>query len=318
MRLPLLAEIPIPGWDPVAIHLGPIEVRWYGLGYLAGFLIAGWILDRLGREGFVALTKHAVSDLIGWLVAGVLLGGRLGYAVFYEHRLLSHPGELIRIWEGGLSFHGGLLGVVVASAVFARRRVIQWRSLADALALCIPAGIFLVRCANFVNGELYGRLAPASLPWAMRFPTDPLARALAPELARGGSLHWHEAFARMKAGGAWAELAPSIPLRHPSQLYEALLEGLLIGLLLWAAHARWGRRLRPGVLSALFLACYGCARFLVEFTRQPDAQLGLVLGPLSMGQVLSLVLFVGAALLLRWPQPAVPAPAPVADGAPSE
>lgn len=300
----LLAEITFPGWDPVAVHLGPLAIRWYGLGYLAGFLVAGWILDRLGRSGFVALTKHDVSDLIGWLVVGVLVGGRLGYAVFYDRALLVHPLDLLKIWTGGLSFHGGLAGVILASAVFARRRGIQWRRLCDALALCIPFGIFFVRCANFINAELYGRIAPASVPWAMRFPTDPLARALAPDLARGGSLHWHEAYVRMQESGAWAQLAPSIPLRHPSQLYEALLEGVVVAIVLWTAYAMRRNTLRPGALAALFLLLYGVSRFLVEFTRQPDAQLGFVVGPLSMGQLLSIAVALGAALIYWWPRKA--------------
>ena len=299
----LFAEIAFPGWNPVAIHIGPLQVRWYGLGYLAGFLIAGWILERLGKQGFIALTKHSVSDLIGWLVGGVLIGGRIGYALFYEHHLLTSPLQLIKIWEGGLSFHGGLAGVVLASFIFARRHDIQWRRLADSLSLCIPFGILIVRCANFINGELYGRLAPASLPWAMRFPTDPLARALAPQLAQGGSLHWHDAFVQMKASGAWAQLLPSIPLRHPSQLYEALLEGVVTGIILWTVYRLRGTALRPGALAALFLLLYGTARFLVEFTRQPDAQLGFVLGPFSMGQLLSVVLPLAAALIYWWPQP---------------
>ncbi|HEY2805895.1 MAG TPA: prolipoprotein diacylglyceryl transferase [Gemmatimonadales bacterium] len=302
MIFPLLAEIPFPGWDPVALHLGPISIRWYGLGYLAGFLIAGWILDRLGQKGFVALTKVQVSDLIAWLVVGVLLGGRLGYALFYEQSLLTHPLELVKIWQGGLSFHGGLAGVVIASWLFARKHKILWRRVADSLSLCIPAGIFLVRCANFVNAELYGRIARPTVPWAMRFPTDPVARALSPELARGGSLHWHEAFVAMKANGTWAQLAPNVPLRHPSQLYEALLEGVVIAAILWAVYLKKGPTgPRPGALAALFLLLYAIARFFVEFTRQPDAQLGFVLGPFSMGQLLSVGVIAGAAVLYWWP-----------------
>jgi phosphatidylglycerol:prolipoprotein diacylglycerol transferase len=285
----------------VAVHLGPFALRWYGLGYLAAFIIAGWVLDRLGRAGFIALTKDAVSDLIGYLVLGVLVGGRLGYALFYERSLLLRPLELAMIWTGGLSFHGGLIGVVAASGLFARRRGLQWRRLADALALAVPPGILLVRCANFINAELYGRLAPAWLPWGVRFPTDPVARLSAPELARAGGLGWHEPYMRLRESGAWEAIAATIPLRHPSQLYEAALEGLLTGLVLWAAWRRGGPQARsPGRLAALFLLCYAASRFLVEFTRQPDAQLGLVLGPLSMGQVLSLLMVVGAALILGW------------------
>jgi len=299
--LPVLPELVFPGWDPVAFHVGPLAVRWYGLGYLAAFLIAGWILDRVGRSGFIALSKDAVSDLIGWLVLGVLLGGRLGYAVFYEPSLLVHPLELVKIWTGGLSFHGGLLGVGVASGLFARRQGVPWRRLADALALAVPPGIFLVRCANFVNAELYGRLAPSWLPWGVRFPTDPVARLASPELARAGGLHWYGPWLQLKASGQWAAIAATVPLRHPSQLYEALLEGLLTGVVLWVTYRKGGRLARShGRIAALFLLCYAASRFLVEFTRQPDAQLGLVLGPLSMGQVLSLGMVAGAALILTW------------------
>lgn len=295
----LFAELPFPGWDPVALHLGPLQVRWYGLCYLAAFLITGWVLDRLGKDGFIALTKNSVSDLIGYLVLGVMIGGRLGYATFYERELWLHPLQLIKVWQGGLSFHGGLAGVVLASYIFARRHGLAWRRLADALALCIPFGIFLVRCANFVNAELYGRIA--TVPWAMRFPTDPLARVLAPDLAAGGSLRWHEAYARLKAAGQWDRVAANIPLRHPSQLYEALAEGALIALVLWALYRGKGKDASNGTYAALFLVLYAVARFLVEFTRQPDAQLGFVLGPLTMGQLLSAGVIAGAAAIYWWP-----------------
>jgi phosphatidylglycerol:prolipoprotein diacylglycerol transferase len=299
--IPILAELRFPGWDPVALYLGPVHVRWYGLGYLAAFLITGWILDKLGRDGFIALTKNSVSDLIGWLVLGTMVGGRLGYATFYEHDLFLRPLQLVKVWQGGLSFHGGLIGIVLASYGFARRRGLRWRRLADGLALCVPFGIFLVRCANFVNAELYGRIAPAGLPWAMRFPTDPLARVLAPDLAAGGSLRWHEAYARLKAAGQWDRVAANIPLRHPSQLYEALAEGALIALVLWAVYRWRGKDAGDGTYAALFLLMYAVARFFVEFTRQPDSQLGLVLGPLSMGQLLSAGLIAGAAAIYWWP-----------------
>jgi phosphatidylglycerol:prolipoprotein diacylglycerol transferase len=286
----------------VAFHLGPLPVRWYGLGYLAGFLVAGWVLDKLGRDGFVALDKGAVSDLIGWLVGGVLVGGRLGYALVYDRRLLLDPSALVQVWKGGLSFHGGLLGVILASGWYARRRGMTWRRLADALALAVPFGIVFVRCANFVNGELYGRVAPG-LPWGVRFPTDPVARVLAPDLASRGSLRWHEAYERLVAGGGWPAIAEQIPLRHPSQLYEALLEGVLIAVVLWSLYLRRGRAWRrEGAVAAMFLLLYALARFGVEFTRQPDAQLGLVLGPFTVGQLLSLLVAAGAAFLYWWPR----------------
>lgn len=315
----VFTEIVYPGWDPVAVHLGPLAVRWYGLGYLAGFLIAGWLLDRLSRDRFLPVTTAAVSDLIGWLVVGVIAGGRLGYALFYDHAMFVHPLELLKLWTGGLSFHGGLAGVVVASALFARRHRLPWRRLADALALAAPIGIFLVRCANFVNGELYGRVAGPGLPWGMRFPTDPAAAAASPALAAAGPFGWHDVYRDLRASGAWERIAAQVPLRHPSQLYEGLLEGLVLAAVLWALY-RWRVRprlgaaaeaaeglARPGALAGVFLFGYAAARFLLEFTRQPDTQfagpanpLGTVLGPLSMGQVLSLALVAGGALLVWW------------------
>jgi phosphatidylglycerol:prolipoprotein diacylglycerol transferase len=303
----LFAEIVFPGWNPVAIHIGPLAIRWYGLGYLAGFLIAGALLDKMVKDGFLPLTKAAVSDLVGWLVAGVLLGGRLGYAIFYDPAMLVDPVALVKLWEGGLSFHGGVAGVVIASVLFARRRKIPWRRLGDALVLAAPPGIFLVRIANFVNGELYGRIAPPGLPWGMRFPTDPVARTLSPQLANAGAMNWHDAYAALRASGAWAAIAARVPLRHPSQLYEAALEGLMIGVVLWALYARRRATLRPGALAAAFLLLYALSRFVIEFTRQPDPQfvtaahpLGTVLGPFSMGQLLSFVLAVCAVVLATW------------------
>jgi len=304
----VLADITFPGWNPVALHLGPLAIRWYGLAYLAGFLVAGALLDKMVRDRFLPLTTAAVSDLVGWLVAGVLLGGRLGYALFYDPAMFLRPLDLVKVWEGGLSFHGGLTGVVVASVLFARRRGISWRRLADALALAAPVGILLVRIANFVNGELYGRVAPAGLPWGMRFPTDPAAQAVFPELARAGGMNWHDAYAALRASGAWAAHAAQLPLRHPSQLYEAALEGLTIGVVLWLVYRSRRATLRTGTLAALFLLLYAAARFIVEFTRQPDAQfvtathpLGTVLGPLSMGQILSLLVGAAGVALLAWP-----------------
>jgi phosphatidylglycerol:prolipoprotein diacylglycerol transferase len=307
----IFAEIVFPGWNPVAIHLGPLAIRWYGLGYLVGFIIAGALLDRMVKDGFLPLTKAAVSDLVGWLVAGVLLGGRLGYAIFYEPRMLVHPLELAKLWEGGLSFHGGLAGVVVASLLVARRRGVSWARVADGLALAAPPGIFLVRITNFVNGELFGRLASPGVPWAMRFPTDPAAQALSPDLARAGPMNWHDAYAALRASGAWTAIAAQVPLRHPSQLYEAALEGLMIGVVLWWAYSRRRATLAPGKLAAAFLLLYSAARFLIEFTRQPDAQfvsaahpLGTILGPFSMGQLLSLLLVAFGVVLLLWRGPA--------------
>ena len=297
MTHPLLAEIPFPAINPVAIHVGWLQIRWYGIAYLVGFLVAGMVFDKLVRDAFLPLTKEKVSDFIGWLVVSVILGGRLGYALFYEPALLTHPAELVKIWQGGLSFHGGLIGVAVGSWLFARREHVPWLRLGDAMALAIPFGIFLVRCANFINGELFGRIAPAWLPWAMRFPTDPAGRTLSPELARAGGLDWHQAYVQLKASGRWSQIAAHIPLRHPSQLYEALLEGVVTGVILWVIYLRRGKPARvTGGLAGAFLLLYAAARFLVEFAREPDPQLGTVLGPFTMGQILS----VGVALGGLW------------------
>ena len=285
----------------MALHLGPLQLRWYGLAYLAGFIVAGWVFDKLSRDGFVALSRRDVSDLIGWLVAGVIVGGRLGYALIYDRSLFARPFDLLRVWRGGLSFHGGLLGVVLFSALFARRHHVPWRRLADAMALAVPSGIFFVRCANFINGELYGRIASAGVPWAMRFPTDPMARVMSREMAAAGPLNWHTAMGQLEAAGQWERVAAVIPLRHPSQLYEALLEGLVIAVILWTVYRRRRATLKPGAVAALFLVLYAVLRFLVECTRQPDAQLGFVLGPFSMGQLLSAALLIGAAVIYRWP-----------------
>lgn len=305
----VLAEIFFPRVDPVAVDLpGPVDVRWYGLMYLVGFACAYVVLRRLARTGHLRLPPEAVGDLLGVLALGVFVGGRLGYVVLYDLAdTLRTPWRILVVWEGGLSFHGGLLGVAVAAAWFARRRRIPLLHLGDALALAVPFGIFAVRLANFVNGELYGRLADRDVPWAVRFPTDPVALPLLG--AEGLSLREREA--RIQAAyesGLWDAVRSQVPLRHPSQLYEAFAEGLLLGALLWGVF-RWiegrSRRAAAGLYAGLFLVVYAAARFAVEFFRQPDAQfrgpgdpLGTVLGPLTMGQTLSsLMLLAGVGIL---------------------
>ncbi|MDF1551602.1 MAG: prolipoprotein diacylglyceryl transferase [Deferrisomatales bacterium] len=251
--------IPYPTIDPVALHLGPLAVRWYGIAYLLGFLSAYAILRHAVSRGRLALPREGVGDLLTTLVVGVILGGRLGYVLFYNlPYFLQHPLHAFAVWEGGMSFHGGLAGVAVAAWLFSRRKRLPLRELGDALALATPPGLFFGRIANFINGELYGR--PADVPWAMVFPD-----------------------------------AGALP-RHPSQLYEAVLEGLLLWVVVWGAGRLW--RDRRGVPTGAFVCGYGLIRFLVEFTRQPDPQLGLILGPFSMGQVLSAAMvLVGATLL---------------------
>ncbi|HEU4562311.1 MAG TPA: prolipoprotein diacylglyceryl transferase [Longimicrobium sp.] len=307
---PALLEIPYPHIDPVALDLpGPLDVRWYGLGYLLGFSAAYLILRALARRGFLRLEPSAVGDLIFALILGVIIGGRVGYVLFYEFaKFAADPLSIVKVWQGGLSFHGGLVGAVAAGAWFARRHRVSWMNVGDGLALGVCPGIFAVRVANFINGELYGRVASESVPWAMRFPTDPVA--LAAIRAEGGLRERELAIDQMYESGAWEQIAPHVPLRHPSQLYEALGEGALTGLVLWLVYAwnrRRGVRWGDGAYGGLFLLCYGAVRTFVELFRQPDAQfrgagddLGTVLGPLTMGQVLSLVMVLaGVALLVR-------------------
>ena len=245
-----MTGLPFPGIDPVALEIGPLAIRWYALAYIAGLLL-GWRYVRfLSRRGLAPLDARQVDDMMFWVVIGVIVGGRVGSTAFYDFAgFAADPWRIFRIWEGGMSFHGGLLGVVAALAWFARKERVPVLSASDTIAVAVPIGLFFGRVANFVNGELYGRVSDA--PWAVRFP----------------------------AGG-------SVP-RHPSQLYEAALEGLaLFALLAWLAHARRasGRR---GLLTGVFLAGYGAARIAVEFVREPDAHIGFLAGGVTMGQALS-------------------------------
>jgi phosphatidylglycerol:prolipoprotein diacylglycerol transferase len=306
----VLLEWPYPHVDPVAIDLpGPLDVRWYGLGYLAGFGVAYYILRRLSRSGFLRLSADAVGDLIFALVLGVILGGRIGYILFYDlGPTLAHPLKALVLWEGGLSFHGGLLGVLVAAWWFTRKHRISWLHLCDALALAVPFGIFFVRIANFINGELFGRPAPSSVPWAMRFPTDPAALHLmgadTASTMRSRERIINEAY----RSGLWEQIRPQVPLRHPSQLYEALMEGLLLGIVLWSVHLwarRSGRRLATGTYGGIFVLGYGIVRIIGEMFRLPDQQFrtptnpaGTVLGPLTMGQTLSSVMVIAGIVIL--------------------
>lgn len=263
-------------------------LRWYALAYIAGILI-GWRLAvaAVNRPalwtGGPPMTADQVERLLTWVILGVILGGRLGFVLFYQpDYYLQNPGDILRIWEGGMSFHGGFLGVVVAALLFCRTEGIPLLKTADLMALATPPGLLLGRVANFINAELWGR--PTTLPWGVAFP------------------------------GQAAQSCPDvlgICARHPSQLYEALLEGALLGLvLIWLAWRRgWLRH--PGRIAGLFLAGYGLARFMVEFVRQPDAQfisegnpLGLALHlggyGLTMGQILSLpMILIGLGLTLR-------------------
>ncbi|WP_101065750.1 prolipoprotein diacylglyceryl transferase [Roseovarius salinarum] len=275
------AAIPFPDIHPevFSISLFGMEfaLRWYALAYIAGIVI-GWRLvvaalrrPRLWPGDAAPMRPAQVEELVTWVVIGIILGGRLGFVLFYKPaHYLANPAEIVMIWQGGMAFHGGLLGVIGACILFARRHRIAFWSLADALCLATPAGLLLGRIANFINAELWGR--PTDLPWGVIFP------------------------------GRLAQHCPEVAglcARHPSQLYEAALEGLVLGgVLIWLAWRRGALRV-PGRVTGVFFAGYGIARFLVEFVRQPDPQfvgpgnpLGLALHVqgygLTMGQLLSL------------------------------
>jgi phosphatidylglycerol:prolipoprotein diacylglycerol transferase len=270
---PPFALLPYPEIDPVIFELGPLAIRWYALAYIVG-LILGWrYVLVLNRRRARLLQDRQVDDLLVWMTLGVILGGRLGYVLFYNAPYyLEQPLAALYVWQGGMSFHGGLLGVAAAMILYARRYAVSLPRLGDLVIPAVPVGLFFGRLANFINAELYGRASDA--PWAMVFPTDP------------------------------GRLA-----RHPSQLYEAALEGLLLALVLaWLAW-RTGALQRPGLASGVFLAGYALARGLAELFREPDAQLGFLWGGATMGQLLSLPMLL-AGLALVWIARARPASPP--------
>lgn len=253
-----------PTIDPILIEVGPFAIRWYALAYLAGLFGGVWYARRLVMKPPSLMTPTQIDDFLIWALVGIVLGGRLGYVLFYKPvYYLSNPSEILMTWQGGMSFHGGLIGVVVAIILFARKAGIEKWYLSDNVGCAVPIGLFLGRVANFINGELYGRTAP-DIPWAMAFP----------------------------GGGP-------IP-RHPSQLYEAALEGLVLFAIM---HVLWRSdyiRHRPGVLTGVFCAGYAMARIIVEFFREPDRHLGLVFAGATMGQLLSIALLIfGVGVVVR-------------------
>ncbi len=258
-----------PQINPVALQVGPLAVHWYGLTYLAAFglfMVLG--LRRLHHQPFARLAaqgiwqKRDVEDILFLGVMGVVLGGRIGYCLFYKPLYyLANPLEIFAVWQGGMSFHGGLLGVVVAMVWFARSRQRPFLQVMDFVAPCVPTGLAAGRAGNFINGELWGRLADPSLPWAMVF--------------RG---------------------AGELP-RHPSQVYQFLLEGMLLFVLIWL-YARTERK--PGQVAAAFVFGYGVFRFIAEYFREPDAHLGLLALGMSMGQWLCVPMVVVGALVWHW------------------
>ncbi|TAK88120.1 MAG: prolipoprotein diacylglyceryl transferase [Betaproteobacteria bacterium] len=249
-----------PNIDPIAFSIGPLAVRWYGLMYLVGFAAAWWLGMRRIARGMAPITRAQFDDLIFYAVLGVILGGRLGYVLFYKPgHYAANPLEVFAVWQGGMSFHGGLLGVILAMAWFAWRTRVDFLRLMDFIAPLCPLGIGAGRLGNFINGELYGRVT--DVPWGMVF----------------------------RGAGA----AP----RHPSQLYEFALEGLALFVLLWWYSAKPRAR---GEVSALFLIGYGSFRFIAEFGREPDSFLGLLALGLSMGQWLSAPMILAGIALFVW------------------
>jgi len=249
-----------PQIDPILVQIGPVAIRWYSLAYIGGIMFAWWYIRRLSGKPGAAMSAMHIDDFITWAVFGVILGGRLGYVLFYNlPAYIADPLAIFRLWDGGMSFHGGFGGVVIAIILYCRKHRLDLMRVADVVAIVSPIGLLTGRLANFINGELWGRATDVS--WAMVFPTDPL----------------------------------QIP-RHPSQLYEALGEGLLLFLILqFLYHKTRIAKDMPGMIAGLFMVGYGVARILVEFVREPDAHLGLMAG-ISRGQMLSVPMF----LLALW------------------
>jgi phosphatidylglycerol:prolipoprotein diacylglycerol transferase len=250
------------GLDPVALDLGFFQLRWYSLAYLAGIALGWWYLLKLIERPGAPMARRHADDMVFYATLGILIGGRLGYVLFYRPSFyLENPMEILQLWDGGMSFHGGVIGVSLGILYMARKEGLQWLRIHDYVACCVPFGLFFGRLANFVNGELWGR-GPTDVPWAMVFPT-------------GGE----------------------VP-RHPSQLYEAGLEGLLLGIILWFAFWKTDARYQPGKLVGVFILGYGIARFLVELVRQPDRGLESLPWGLSMGQTLTVPMILGGIYLI--------------------
>jgi len=281
-----------PNFDPVAFHLGPLAVRWYGLMYLVGFVSAvvlGRVRLRQPHVAAAAWRAVDIDDLLFYCVLGVILGGRLGYVLFYKASYyLANPLDIFKVWQGGMSFHGGFLGVIIAVMVFSVQRGRPWLEITDFIAPLVPTGLAAGRFGNFINGELWGRVTSPNAPWAMVFPSAAPDDALWLKAHPGAALHDGLLQAYITYHG--------LP-RHPSQLYEMALEGFALLIVLWL----FTRKLRPvGAASAVFLIGYGCARFIVEFAREPDDFLGLLTFGLSMGQWLSLPMIVAGVIMLVW------------------
>jgi phosphatidylglycerol---prolipoprotein diacylglyceryl transferase len=263
-----LASLQFPNISPIALELGPLVIRWYALAYMAGLLLGWfWVVQLLKRRHLWSvdepLTREHIDDLIVAAAIGIILGGRIGYVLFYNPSYyFSNPSEILQVWQGGMSFHGGFLGFIIAFLVYARWKKLPLGAMADLAAASVPFGLFFGRIANFVNGELFGRVT--DVPWAFVFP----------------------------AGGP--------DPRHPSQLYEAGLEGIVLFTVLTVMIFRYGALKKPGLVCGTFISGYGFARIFVEFFREPDIQIGYLAGGLTMGMILSFpMILVGGYLIWR-------------------
>ena len=257
----ILATLPFPQIDPNLLEIGPFAIRWYALAYVAGLLLGWRYMLRLNSSRAHMTTSEVIDELLVWAIVGVVLGGRLGYVVFYNPSFyMENPLQIFAVWRGGMSFHGGLLGVTVTMVWFAKRRHLELLRLSDLVSCAVPLGLFFGRIANFINGELFGRVT--NVPWAMTFPN-------------GGPLP-----------------------RHPSQLYEAVLEGIvLFALLAWLAWHK-GALQKPGMLTGVYLLGYALARVSIEFVRQPDAQIGFLPLGTTVGRWLSVPMLIGGMYLI--------------------
>ncbi len=281
-----------PNFDPVAIHLGPVAVRWYGLMYLVAFIAAiviGRLRLRLPHVATQGWTTKDIDDMLFYGVLGTIVGGRLGYVLFYKANFyFTHPFDIVKVWQGGMSFHGGLLGVTLAMILFAHQRKRTWLLVTDFVAPMVPLGLAAGRLGNFINGELWGRVTDPHEPWAMLFPS-----------AINEDAAWLIAHPQQSARNGLLEIFQqyhALP-RHPSQLYEIVLEGVVLFTVMWL----YTRKARPiGAASGLFVTGYGIARFVVEFAREPDAFLGLLAFNLSMGQWLSLPMILVGLVVMGW------------------